>query len=112
MKLPKNYRNWEFKMHVPVLLKEVIEILDPKPGEFFIDGTVGSGGHTLEILKKIGPKGKLLGIDWDEKTIERLKIEKFKDYKNIILANGNYADFPEILKNHDLPKADGLLLDL
>lgn len=111
-------------MHKPVLLKEAIEILNPRPGEFFIDGTIGSGGHSLEILKRIGPKGKLLGIDWDGKMIERLKIEKLKDYKNAILINDNYANLPEILEKNNLPKgssrtksslppkADGLILDL
>ena len=39
-------------MHIPVLLKEVIAVLDPKPGEFFIDGTVGNGGHAVSILEK------------------------------------------------------------
>ena len=52
-------------MHVPVLLNETIEALDPKPGEFFIDGTFGGGGHAKKILEKIGSKGKLLVIDWD-----------------------------------------------
>ncbi len=99
-------------IHTPVLLKEVIEILNPKPGEFFIDGTIGSGGHAMAILKKIGPKGKLLGIDWDKKQIERLKIERLKDFKNTILVNDNYANLSEILKKHNLPKADGLLIDL
>lgn len=79
--------------HIPVLLKEVIELLDPKPGEFFIDGTAGTGGHSRAIREKIGPSGKLLSIDW-EKTGE------------------NYADLAEILKNKNLGKADGLLLDL
>lgn len=110
--------------HIPVLLHEAIEILNPRPGEFFIDGTIGSGGHSSEILKRIGPKGKLLGIDWDGKMIERLKIEKLKDYKNAILINDNYANLPEILEKNNLPKgssrtksslphkADGLILDL
>ena len=98
--------------HVPVLLKEVIEILNPQAGEFFIDGTIGNAGHSLEALERIGPKGKLLGIDWDKNAIERLKIKRLKDFKNVILVNANYADLPEILKAHNLPKADGLLLDL
>lgn len=104
-------------MHKPVLLKETIEILNPQPGEFFIDGTIGNGGHAMAILEKIGPKGKLLGIDWDGNAIERLKIERFKNYKNVILRQGNYADLPEILKSlkdgkFKSLKADGLLLDL
>lgn len=83
-------------MHAPVLLKEVINALDPKPGEFFIDGTFGAGGHGKAIQEKIGPSaggGRLLAIDW-EKTGE------------------NYADLSEILKEKNLPKADGLILDL
>lgn len=81
------------KKHTPVLLKEVTELLDPKPGEFFIDGTAGSGGHSKAIQEKVGPTGKLLAIDW-EKTGE------------------NYADLAEILKKKNLGKANGLILDL
>jgi 16S rRNA (cytosine1402-N4)-methyltransferase len=93
--------------HIPVLLKEVIEILKPQPGEFFIDGTVGGGGHAAEIIKRIGSKGKFLGIDWDENNSNEL-----------ISVHGNFADLPEILKNlpagrqGKLGKADGLFLDL
>jgi 16S rRNA (cytosine1402-N4)-methyltransferase len=98
-------------IHIPVLLKETIEILNPQPGEFFIDGTIGSGGHALEILKKIGPKGKLLGVDWDRNAIANCEL-LIADYKNAILVNDNYANTPEILKKNHLPKADGLLIDL
>lgn len=84
--------------HTPVLLNEVIRLLDPKLGEFFIDGTFGGGGHARAILRKIGSRGKLLGVDWDEET------------KADVI--GNYADLPEILQERQLPKADGLFLDL
>lgn len=104
-------------IHVPVLLKETTEILNLKQGEFFIDGTIDGGGHAAEILKKIGPSGKLLGIDLDEEMIANCRL-RLKSFKNLILRCGNYADLPEILEN--LPvgqeknsgKADGLLLDL
>ncbi len=99
-------------MHIPVLLKEAVEILNPKDGEFIIDGTVGAGGHTVEILKRISPNGILLGIDWDETAIEKLKREKLKDCKNAILVQGNYANLPEILKKNGLSKTDGLIIDL
>jgi len=102
--------------HIPVLSKEVIEILNPKPKEFIIDGTIGNGGHSVEILKKIGPKGKLLGVDWDKGAIERLnrdlKLQIYPNAANVILVNDNYANLPEILKEKKLEKADGLLLDL
>lgn len=99
--------------HVPVLLQEVIQYLDPKPGENFIDATLGDGGHAKEILKKIAPDGKLLGIDRDENSIKAAK-ENLKEFGDrVIVAQGNFsgikniiADFPEIGK----PK--GILLDL
>lgn len=99
-------------MHIPVLLKEVVEILNPQSEEFFIDGTVGSGGHAMAISEKIGLKGKLLGIDWDEKAVESFKT-KVKNLKpKTIVVHANYADLPKILKKHNLPKADGLIIDL
>lgn len=114
--------------HIPVLLKEVVEVLNPQPGEFFIDGTIGSAGHAIEILKEILPKGRLLGIDWDKNNLriaeERIKKAFAKDAKNlfgkgsrITLVYGNYADLPEILKSFrdkkfKSLKANGLLLDL
>jgi 16S rRNA (cytosine1402-N4)-methyltransferase len=105
--------------HTPVLLKEVLKYLDPKPGNFIIDGTVDGGGHSAEIFERILPDGKLLGIDWDPEFLgkatlvisAKLKNQKSK-LKNLILINGNYADLSEIIKSKNLGKADGLLLDL
>lgn len=95
--------------HRPVLLKEVIEFLKPKPGDFIIDGTVDGGGHAVEILKRVGASGKLLGVDWDRKMIEKLKQ---RAPKNLFLVHGNYAELSAILRKKKLGKADGLLLDL
>ena len=89
--------------HIPVLLKEVIEILNPKEGEFFIDGTLGAGGHAKEILKKIGSGGGFLGVDWDKEAIRKLKAEDFKNHRNAIFVQGNYAGLPEILQKNNLP---------
>jgi 16S rRNA (cytosine1402-N4)-methyltransferase len=104
--------------HIPVLLKEIIAVLNPKSGEFFIDGTIGDGGHSVAILEKIGSKGILLGTDLDETNLGKLK-ENIKTESKIILVQSNYADLPEIIENlpagrhgENLPKADGLLLDL
>jgi 16S rRNA (cytosine1402-N4)-methyltransferase len=106
-------------MHQPVLLHEVIEFLNPKSGEFVIDGTIGGGGHAVAILGKIMPKGKFLGLDWDSAALARAKerIAAVPGYqslisKQIFLIHGSYADLLEILKNGKLGKADGLLLDL
>lgn len=98
--------------HLPVLLKETIEILNPQPGEFFIDGTLDGGGHAKEIIKKISPGGKFLGIDWDRDMIDKFNPPAGGQKSQIILVNDNYKNLAMILKNKKLNKADGLLLDL
>lgn len=97
-------------MHIPVLLNEVMEILKPQKGEFFIDGTFGAGGHSEKILEAIGEKGKLLAFDWDPKAAERNR--SIFEKQNFMFCNVNYADTKKVLQENDLPKADGLLLDL
>ncbi|HUC01982.1 MAG TPA: 16S rRNA (cytosine(1402)-N(4))-methyltransferase RsmH [Candidatus Paceibacterota bacterium] len=98
-------------VHTPVLLNEVIALLGPTQGDFIIDGTVDGGGHAAAIVERIGPNGKLLGLDWDERLLERTRA-RFAGRPNVILLHGNYADIREILREHDLEKADGLLVDL
>lgn len=98
-------------MHIPVLLHEVVELLNPKKGEFFIDGTINGGGHAREILKIMGSEGVLLGIDWDSELIDKLKNE-WKAEKNVILRCDNYRNIPDIIREKKLEKADCLLLDL
>ncbi len=99
--------------HIPVLLKEVLETLNPKPGEFFIDGTFGNGGHAAEIAKRIKPNGIFLAVDWDKNAIKMAAV-KMKRYelRKLVFANDNYANISDVLKKNKLPKADGLLLDL
>ena len=97
--------------HIPVLLEETLNILEPKEGEFAIDGTIDGGGHAEKILERIGPTGKLLGVDLDEQMIRDSR-EKFAGKKNVILLGGNYKDLPEMLREKNLGLADMLLLDL
>ena len=101
--------------HVPVLLNKVIDLLDPKPGEFMIDGTLDGGGYAQAILGRLKGKGKFLGIDWDWTMIQKVH-EKISAYEKagvkISLINGNFADVPEFLAQEVLGKADGLVLDL
>ncbi|MDP3956623.1 MAG: 16S rRNA (cytosine(1402)-N(4))-methyltransferase RsmH [bacterium] len=100
-------------MHIPVLLKEVISFLEPKPGEFFIDGTANGGGHARAILARI-KSGTFLGCEWDREIFRNLRALHLEDKYDarIILKNENYARIPQILRKEKLPKADGLLLDL
>ncbi len=97
-------------MHKPVLIKEVLEYLNPQMGENFIDCTVGFGGHTLDILEKTKPNGKVLGIEQDEEIITLIK-ERIEN-KRFILAKGNFADLEEIVRDNKFNNINGILLDL
>lgn len=102
-------------MHTPVLLQEAIEILNPQPGQNFIDATVNGGGHSAAILEKISPGGSLIGIDWDCDLIEAAKFQisksKFQKTK-IILECDNYAHIKSIARKYNLDKVSGILFDL
>ncbi|MEK7503759.1 MAG: 16S rRNA (cytosine(1402)-N(4))-methyltransferase RsmH [Patescibacteria group bacterium] len=98
-------------MHIPVLQKEVLRYLDPKPNENFIDATIGGGGHALEVLQKIAPRGKVLGIDWTPEAIRELKTYQ-KDMPNLILTCDNFANLAEIVKQYKFNKVSGILFDL
>lgn len=98
-------------MHTPVLLNEAINLLEPKSGENFIDGTFGGGGHSRAILRKIGPSGRLLAVDWNKQAVDQCRAN-YRGSTLIDCAEGNFADLPEIMKQKKFPPADGLLLDL
>lgn len=97
--------------HVPVLLEEVCEALQPAAGELLIDGTGGSGGHAQALLERIGERGKLLILDWDPAAAKRLS-EKFVLDPRVIVVNANFAALREILKDIGWTAAHKLLLDL
>ncbi|MAG44963.1 16S rRNA (cytosine(1402)-N(4))-methyltransferase [bacterium] len=97
--------------HIPVLLNEVIEFLNPRKNENFIDCTLGAGGHAKEILSYTKPNGKLLGIDLDEDTIKLVKKNLSEFGKRVIFHKGNFANLLEIIREYDF-KAHGILLDL
>ena len=100
----------EFK-HIPVLLNEVIEGLDIKKNGIYIDCTIGGGGHSSEIVKRLSPEGHLYGFDRDEEAISTCQ-ERFKDNKNVTLIHANYKDAPMILQEKGINSYDGLLIDL
>ncbi len=98
-------------MHVPVLLKEVLEHLDPQPHEFVIDGTADGGGHSEAILERLAGTGKLLAIDWDEEILRECK-KRIGRSKNTFFVAANYTEISSVLLRKKFPKADVLLLDL
>lgn len=99
----------EFK-HIPVMLNEVVDGLDIKENGIYVDCTIGGGGHSREILKRL-KTGHLYGFDRDEKAIETCT-ERFKDNKNLTLIHANYKDAPDILQARGVTKIDGFLIDL
>lgn len=103
-------------MHESVLKKEVVEHLKPKPNDNFIDATIGDGGHSFEIIKRIQPNGKILGIDWDSEMMHRLNLKTKKEkLKNLILVNDNFKNLKEIVKKNCPEwqgKISGILFDL
>ncbi len=103
----------EYK-HTPVMLKKVLEYLNPQPGQYFIDCTLGGAGYTLEIAKRVGEKGRVLAIDLDKMAIEncRLKIVDCR-LNNIILVNNNFRNLSKIAKQYfNNKKINGIVFDL
>lgn len=99
-------------MHLPVLQKEVLWHLQPKPNENFIDCTIGNGGHSSAILEKTGPRGKILGIDRDPKQIENCKLKIGNLKTRAILVCDNFACLQEIVKKNRFKPVHGILFDL
>ena len=77
--------------HLPVMLEEAMQALDPQPGGLFADGTLVGGGHSEEILKRIGPEGRLYGIDRDRDAIEAAS-QRLASYPGFTLLHGNFHD--------------------
>ena len=98
-------------MHIPVLLNEVLENLDPQPNQNFIDCTLGFLGHTEAILEKIKPNGKVLGIEWDA---EKLKNQEsgIKNQERLKVVNDSYANLKEIVERENFKPIHGILLDI
>lgn len=100
-------------MHVPVLLKEVIELLNLKGGDKAIDCTLGGGGHSRMILENTKPDGKILGIDVDPAKLDDLQKEFDKDFPNRVkFVHGNFRDLEKIAHDFGFQKAKAILIDL
>jgi 16S rRNA (cytosine1402-N4)-methyltransferase len=102
----------EEKLHVPVMLQEVLEYLKLAPGQIIVDATMGTGGHSLEILKRITPGGRLVGIDRDENSLAvcRQRLAEFKN--NTEFVHANFADLDQVLASLGIDKIDGIVFDL
>lgn len=96
--------------HIPVLKEKVVELLEVSSNKNFIDCTFGEGGHSLEILKRNGPRGKVLGVEIDKELFERAK-KKIK-HKRLILVRDSFVNLKKIVKKKKFKRVDGILVDL
>lgn len=102
--------------HIPVLLKETIDLLDPKEGDIVLDCTFNRAGHSVELAKKIGKSGTIIGFDLDHIALregeEILKKELSKNIPKIIICETNFRHITQVLKNKGIQKVNVLLADL
>jgi 16S rRNA (cytosine1402-N4)-methyltransferase len=98
--------------HRPVMLDEVLSALDPQPGEVVVDCTLGYAGHAAELLRRVGPTGKLVALDLDPANLPPAREKLAAISPNFELHHGNFAGFPAALAAGGLDACDGLLADL
>ncbi|HBJ1650309.1 TPA: 16S rRNA (cytosine(1402)-N(4))-methyltransferase RsmH [Clostridium botulinum] len=100
----------EFK-HISVLLNECLDALDIKDNGIYVDCTLGGAGHSSHILERLSNEGLLIGIDQDRDALKAAK-ERLKRFENVKYVHSNFYDIDNILQNLDIPKVDGILMDL
>ena len=101
--------------HIPVMLEEVLNFLQPKANGHYVDGTLGGGGHAGAILERSNPGGRVLGIDSDVQALERVKRHFAEAIQNgrLVLVHGNFAELARIVDEAGfVSSVDGILLDL
>ncbi|MBN2096064.1 16S rRNA (cytosine(1402)-N(4))-methyltransferase RsmH [Candidatus Peregrinibacteria bacterium] len=100
------------QLHIPVLLSETIDLLNLRAGNRVVDCTLGLGGHSEAILKKIGPKGKLMAFDQDETNLKKAKQRLKKFEKQIIYVHSNFENLKTEIERHRFGNPDAILFDL
>ena len=101
-----------FSQHISVMVEEVMDLLRCEPGRTYVDGTLGGGGHAEEILKRTGPDGVMIGMEWDQEAIDEAG-KRLKPYgSRARIFRENFIHLPEILKTMEIELVDGILLDL
>ena len=96
--------------HIPVLLPEILQWLQPTAGMIVIDGTLGGGGHTLAMAEKVVPDGQVIGIDLDHAAIDR--VQQRLGQLPVRLAQASFTEIPEVLESAGIQVVEGILLDL
>ena len=107
MSIPERWR-----IHRPVLLNETLSMLQVAAGGSYMDGTLGLGGHTREILKQSAPNGRVIGFEWDEAAVEKSKINIGEYLKRLTIIRRNFAEISEGLSEAGQLVVDGILIDI
>jgi 16S rRNA (cytosine1402-N4)-methyltransferase len=109
---PRGERSTPAGEHRPVLLEAVLAALDPRPGQMIVDATIGWAGHAVELLSRVGPTGRVIGIDFDRDNLprarERLEAVGFP----FALHQGNFAGLQSLLAREGITAIDAVLADL
>jgi len=100
------------RVHTPVLVDEVVETLDVRPGRRYIDCTLGGGGHSLAILSGCQPGGQLLGIDADPEAIRLAQHNLYDFFESSVIINDNFYNLENICRETGFSSANGILFDL
>jgi 16S rRNA (cytosine1402-N4)-methyltransferase len=98
--------------HIPVLLDEVVQFLNPSPSERFIDATVGAGGHTRAILERSAPDGRVLAIDQDESALSSARETLQSFGSRIVFAHSNFRAVRTVAEQQGFVACDGVLADI
>ncbi|MBI3011340.1 MAG: 16S rRNA (cytosine(1402)-N(4))-methyltransferase RsmH [Candidatus Omnitrophica bacterium] len=96
----------------PVMGSEVLRYLNPRPGATIVDGTVGTGGHSLLILPHVLPTGRLVAIDRDQTALQLARKRLTEFIPQVTFVRENYRNLSAVLKDLRIPRVDGVLLDL
>ena len=98
--------------HIPVLVEEVLSVLDPQPGHVVLDCTVGRGGHADRILPRIGVEGRYIALDLDPGNLDAVRTRLSGSADQLILVHRDFADAEAVLTDHDVDHVDLVLADL
>jgi 16S rRNA (cytosine1402-N4)-methyltransferase len=98
--------------HQPVLLEEVLSLLECRPGGIYVDGTVGGGGHARAILERTSPDGLIVGIDRDDDALREASRSLAPFGRRALLEKGSFADLRDVLAARGIGPVQGILFDL
>jgi len=100
------------QIHIPVLLRECIEFLAPHAGGVYVDGTLGLGGHTREILSQSAPDGRVIAFEWDENALYHNQANLREYRERLTIIRRNFAEIDEGLQEVEVEEIDGLMVDV